>query len=124
MLHELRRRARIVAAALLVSLASLGASTVVPHSDDCHDACAVALFEHDATTHGLQTAASSEGHPLHCVVCHLSRASRPSLQVVHLFAPAEESDGRALPEVFRAPLVLTAAQPPLRAPPTSPAHAA
>jgi hypothetical protein len=124
MLHELRRRARIVAAALLVSLASLGASTVIPHSDDCHDACAIALFEHDATTHGLQAVAASDGHPLHCVACHLSRVSRPSLQVVHLFAPAEEGDGRALVVVVRVPLVLAAAQPPLRAPPASPAHAA
>lgn len=122
MLQWFRASARVLAAALLVSLATLGASSVVPHADDCHtEFCGFDAVPHDPSQHSLDDASSGDEHPLHCVVCHWTRLHRPSIDVVHQFAPASAPHPRVLTDAVAGPLVFAAAQPPLRSPPDTPA---
>jgi hypothetical protein len=119
MLYWFRSRARAIAATLLLAFATLGASSALPHEDDCHGAaCVTSVAPHDPSAHSIQSASSTTaGHPMHCVLCHWTRLLRPSIEVVHRFAPAIEDDGRVQVEVVSVPPVFPAAQPPLRSPP-------
>jgi len=124
MLQWFRARARSIAAAALVSLVALTAWSVAPHGDDCHDAVCVSLVvPHDPSTHSIGRGPISEERPLHCVLCHWTRIVRPSTEAAHRIAPAVERDVRTLVEVFSAPQFFSAAQPPLRAPPSPHANA-
>jgi hypothetical protein len=125
MLRWFRTRARVLAAVVLVSVAALGATSVVPHEDDCHGGyCIVSIVPHDASQHSIGRTSPPVDHPLHCVVCHWQRLLRPSIELVHAFAPAVENDVRLAADVLTVPLLFPAAQPPLRSPPASPFHVA
>ena len=117
-----RAKSRIVAAALLVSLASLGGSLYAPHAVDCHDAeCGTIFVAHDASAHRVSAApAAAETHPLHCLVCHWARSFRPRIEVRFLTAPAAQAGYVVHIEYFTPAARARAAQPPLRSPPSSP----
>jgi hypothetical protein len=124
MLQWFRARARSIAAAALVSLATLTAGSAAPHGDDCHDAvCVSGVVSHDPSAHSIGRASTTSERPLHCVLCHWTRIVRPSADPGHRIAPAVEYDVRSLVEVFGAPQFVSAAQPPLRAPPSPQANA-
>jgi hypothetical protein len=117
-----RARARAVSATLLVSLASLGMSLYAPHPADCHDAdCGTILVAHDASAHRVTAApTAAETHPLHCLVCHWARSFRPRIEVRFLTAPAAQAGVTVHVEYFTTAVSAPVAQPPLRAPPSSP----
>lgn len=121
MLQWFRARASCLALAALASMATVGAASVVPHEDDCHDAaCRSIAIEHDASDHRIGEAAAGDDHPLHCVVCHWVRAFRPPAEariVSTLSAPAAIS----IPvQRFTTSAGAPVSQPPLRSPPSSP----
>jgi hypothetical protein len=120
MLQWFRTRARLVSAATLLSLVTLSVWSATPHQDDCHDAiCAVAV-PHDPSAHSVGRADTAhDDRPLHCVLCHWTRIARPSASAAHHVAPAVDRTVRILADVVVAPQAFLAAQPPLRAPPSS-----
>src|SRR5688572_30456296 len=117
MLRWFRHSASTIAATLLVAMAALGQASVVPHGDDCHEACAAFAVEHDPSAHRFEAApqASADGHPLHCVVCHWARAFRPDTEV--RFTHTVGAAAGSLVQLDSSPVVrpVIAAQPPLRA---------
>jgi hypothetical protein len=120
MLQWFRARARSVAATTLLSLVALTARSAAPHQDDCHDAiCAVAVVPHDASSHSIGRDTSDAERPLHCVLCHWTRIVRPSADARQHDAPAVDGTVRFLVDSVYAPEAFLAAQPPLRAPPSS-----
>jgi len=122
MLQWFRSQSRAIAAAALVSLTTLTVWSAAPHGDDCHEAvCAVVVAHHDPSAHGVGRDSGSAERPLHCVLCHWTRIVRPSTDTPHHIAPAVEAQVRWYVEVSNAPQSVSAAQPPLRAPPLSPA---
>jgi hypothetical protein len=122
MLHQVRRRLRVLAAAVLVSVSALGTWSTVAHGLDCHDAeCAPVMVAHDASAHAFRSATLPAGErDVHCVLCHWTRAFGAP---VHSVAVEPFVVGRPLaippPDVSVAWLV-AASQPPLRAPPSAP----
>jgi len=123
MLHLARRRLRVLATAALLSLCAVGGWSTFGHQRDHHDADGVAAFVvHDASAHAFRNAApAASDQPVHCVLCHWTRAFGTHVQRVSL---ASAVASRAL-AVHTADAGLrhhvTAVQPPLRAPPTRPA---
>jgi len=117
-----RAKVRIVAAALLASLASLGGSLYAPHAVDCHDAdCGTILVAHDASAHRLTAdPGAAETHPLHCLVCHWARSFRPTIEVRFLPAPAAQAGVVVHVQSIATGGGASVAQPPLRSPPSSP----
>ena len=123
MLSWFRTRGRLLAAAVLVSLVTLGTLSAVPHADDCHgEPCVFSIAAHDPSQHAIQNAASGEDHTLHCVVCHWTRLHRPSVDVTRQFAPYIERHDRVPVETIAVSPVFPAAQPPLRSPPDVPSR--
>jgi|RhiMethySRZTD1v2_1073278.scaffolds.fasta_scaffold00149_29 hypothetical protein len=122
MLQWFRGHARSIAAPALLSLATLSVWSAAPHQDDCHEAiCASVVVPHDPSSHSIHRDTSTTAHrPLHCVLCHWTRIVRPSATVAHHLAPAVDRAILILVDVVRAPEAFFAAQPPLRAPPSSP----
>jgi hypothetical protein len=119
MLQWFRLRARAVAAATLVSLVGLGGLSSATHDADCHDDdCAVALLSHDPSDHGIGGGSSDAAQPVHCILCHWTRSTRPSTEPVHHFARPVTENVVVHPEVRGALSLVQAAQPPLRSPPT------
>ena len=124
MLQWFRARARSVGAVALLSLVTLSVSSAMPHrDDDCHDAICAVVVPHDPSAHSIgRDDTSHNDRPLHCVLCHWTRIVRPSATSAFHLAPAVDRTVRFLFDVVRAPeAFLAAAQPPLRAPPSSPA---
>jgi hypothetical protein len=80
--------------------------------------CVSIEVPHDPSAHSISRGSSTEERPLHCVLCHWTRIVRPSTATAHYIAPAVERDVRIPIDVVRAQS-FCAAQPPLRAPPTS-----
>jgi hypothetical protein len=121
MLQWFRARARSVGATALLSLVTLTVWSALPHQDDdCYDAICAVDVAHDPSAHAVGRADTSHGdRPLHCVLCHWTRTFRPSAQAAHPLAPAVDRAVRVLVHVVLAPEAFLAAQPPLRAPPTS-----
>ena len=114
MLGWFRATNRIVAVAVFVLLS---AATLANHGAGGHDGHG-ALVAHDAAAHAFTDGtAASRGEAMHCVLCHLTRTVRPSVELTHQ-APA--GGGPTLP-VRRpglvVPAVFPAAEPPLRSPP-------
>ena len=119
MLQWFRARARLVAAATLVSLTTLGGLSSATHGGDCHDDdCVVSLLPHDPSTHGVGTTEDAAGHPLHCILCHWTRSIRPSTETVHQIARPITTDVGPSTDVPAALSPVQAAQPPLRSPPS------
>lgn len=119
MLQWFRIRAPRVAAITLVWLVAVGGVAVAPHEDDCHDAaCSALVIEHDAAAHRVGAPSSdSDGHPLHCLVCHWVRAFRPRTEARFVSAVATETAARIPVQYFEISSRAPAAQPPLRSPP-------
>jgi len=123
MLTWFRARARSISSVALVSLITLTVWSAAPHPDDCHDAECGVVAPHDPSGHSLGREQGSAEQPIHCVLCHWTRSVRPSSETAYLLAPAVEDDVRVHIDVFSALPQFQAAQPPLRAPPVSPALA-
>ncbi len=122
MLQWFRAHARSIAAASLVSLATLSVWSATPHHDDCHDAlCALVVVPHDPSAHSIGRDSSEADRPLHCVLCHWTRIVRPSAGAAQHLSPSLERNVRTLVDIVSSPQFFFAAQPPLRAPPSSPA---
>ena len=123
MLSWFRAHASRIATTAIVSLATLGASAVSPHVDDCHDsACLTMAVEHDADAHRFTAPPTgTDSHPLHCLVCHWARSFRPRTETRVLLTSVAETGTVLHIELFTAAVAAPAAQPPLRAPPVSPA---
>jgi hypothetical protein len=122
MLKWFRARASSIALVAMLSMAAVGGSAVVPHEDDCHDACPAA--GHNPAAHRIGgKSVDADSHPLHCLVCHWARAFRPRTEARVVSAPSTEATVNIYIEIVsisgRAPV----AQPPLRSPPASPISA-
>jgi hypothetical protein len=101
-----------------VSLVGLGGLSSAAHGADCHDDdCAVALLDHDPSSHVIGNGSADSAHPLHCILCHWTRSSRPSTESVHHVARPLTEDVLPQTEVRVALSLVQAAQPPLRSPP-------
>lgn len=114
-----RAHARIVAATALVSLLALGGLSPAAHGGECHDEeCALTLVPHDPASHSIRNgAAGPSGNPLHCVLCHGTRSTRPSAESAHHLPRPVADDVLPHSEVPGVPSRAQAAQPPLRSPP-------
>jgi hypothetical protein len=120
MLQWFRARARSVGATALLSLVALSVGSALPHQDDCHDAICSVIVPHDPSAHSIGRADTShDDRPLHCVLCHWTRNVRPSTNAAYHLTPAVDRTVRFLIDVVVAPEAFVAAQPPLRAPPSS-----
>ena len=122
MLRWFRDRAPRLALLAIVVLGAAGGSAATPHQDDCHDA-GCASVRHDASAHRITAPTGTSGEPIHCVVCHWARSFRPRTESRVLPTPAEAPGIVLHIESFAAVVTATAAQPPLRSPPASPALA-
>ena len=123
MLQWFRARASSIAAVAILSMAAVGGSAVVPHEDDCHEACA-ATAGHNHAAHRIGAASpDTDNHPLHCLVCHWVRAFRPRTEARFVSLPTADDavgiNAQVVTVSGRAPV----AQPPLRSPPSSPISA-
>lgn len=119
MLQWFRARSRSIAATALLSLVTLTISSAGPHQDDCHEAICAATLPHDATAHTVSRDTPSPHRPFHCVLCHWTRIVRPPATAADSITPGVDSTVRFLIDVAYAPEGFLAAQPPLRAPPSS-----
>jgi hypothetical protein len=81
--------------------------------------CAAAVVPHEPSAHSIGRP-WSDAEPLHCVLCHWTRIVRPPATTAHHLAPAAEINVRILVDIVTAPQTSFAAQPSLRAPPSSP----
>jgi hypothetical protein len=120
MLGWFRTRGPRLAAAVFVLLSATGGANVTSHGLGGHDEHGPSLVVHDHSAHaftGGSTAPLRE--PPHCVLCHLTRTVRPTVDVTH-HAPAHDD---RTPVVRRptllVPAIFPAAEPPLRSPPVS-----
>jgi hypothetical protein len=112
-----------IAVAAIISLAALGASSLSPHEDDCHDsACGAVFVEHDASAHRITAPSPVNAHAPHCLVCHWARSFR--LRTDPRILPTPAADAGIVVHVEFVPAVAAAltAQPSLRAPPSSPSR--
>ena len=122
MLHLARRHLRVLATAVLLSLCAVGGWSTFGHQRDHHDDDGVAAFVvHDASAHAFRDAAPAAGdQPVHCVLCHWTRAFGTHVQRVSLaYAVASRALAVHTADASLFPHV-TAVQPPLRAPPALP----
>ena len=121
MLQWFRTQARSIASAALVSLATLTIWSAAPHQDDCHDALCVSVsVPHDPSAHSIGRTSPATNRPLHCVLCHWTRIVRPSAPITQTIALSVERNLLTLVDTLSSPQCVVAAQPPLRAPPSSP----
>ena len=122
MLYWFRTHGARIALATLSSLLALGVSTLSPHGDECHDSvCLPMAIEHDASAHRfIAPPTGVDGPDLRCLVCDWLRSFRPRTEARVLFTAAVEAGTVVHFNLFAASVSAPAAQPPLRAPPTSP----
>lgn len=115
-LFRLRRWSVLTACVLFASLATTSVGAL-HHAATGHDAFP-AVVEHDASAHRIQgDATAATAHPIHCLVCHWARSSRPRPEAAFQPAPAVQYSLRLHPEFFVVTPAALAAQPPLRSPP-------
>ena len=119
MLQWFRSRGSEIAPALLLALAALA----LPHAGDyAHDADGdfAPLVVHSAARHAVSTPIPPDESSDHCAICHAARSFRPLIQINFLAgAPLNAAGFNAL-DLLAVATAAIAAQPPLRAPPTSP----
>ena len=122
MLAWFRAHASRIATTAILSLVVLGVSAASPHVDDCHDSgCLTIGVEHNADAPRFTAPpADTDTHQLHCLVCHLLRSFRPRTEPRVLFTAANETGTVVHLDSCAVCAAAPAAQPPLRAPPTSP----
>ena len=121
MLCQVRRHLRVLAAAVLLSVSTLGAWSTVAHGLDCYDADgAPVLVAHDASAHAFRNAPPGAGERVvHCVLCHWKRAVGHGVQSVAA-TPFVVARTFAIPDADASAARLAATvQPPLRAPPSA-----
>jgi len=124
MLQWFRARAATIATVAMLSMAVVGGSAVVPHEDDCHDACPASAGHNNPAAHRIGgTPVDDDGHPLHCLVCHWVRAFRPRTEARIVSAPTTETAVNVYVEIVSVSGRAPVAQPPLRSPPASPISA-
>jgi hypothetical protein len=124
MLQWFRTRASTIATVAILSMAAVGGSAVVPHEDDCHDACPATAGQHNPAAHRIGgTPVDADSHPLHCLVCHWARAFRPRTEARVVSAPSTETAVNIYVEIVSVSGRAPVAQPPLRSPPSSPISA-
>lgn len=121
MLAWFRTGGRRIAAVTLAALVVLTLSSALPHEEDCHGAACGTALPHDPSGHAIGRDTHSAQHPLHCVLCHWTRSVRPPADSAHALASTAEAVSRTFVDLRRASQPFPAAQPPLRAPPASPA---
>jgi len=119
MLHLARRHLRVLATAVLLSVCAVGGWSAFGHEFDDHDADGAAAFVvHDASAHAFRNGTSATGgQPVHCVLCHWTRAFGTSIERVsltHALASRTLANHAADASLLHR---VTAVQPPLRAPP-------
>jgi hypothetical protein len=124
MLQWFRVRASTIATVAMFSMAAVGGAAVVPHEDDCHDACPASVGAHNPAAHRIGgTSVDADNHPLHCLVCHWVRAFRPRTEARVVSAPSTETAVNIYVEIVSTSGRAPVAQPPLRSPPSSPISA-
>ncbi len=124
MLHWFRARLRPIAVAALVSLAGLTSlSAAVHEAGECHDECAAGAVGHDPWSHVIGSATAAADHPLHCILCHWTRTSRPTTETVRDVARPVAHNVRSASDFSDPPLQILQVQPPLRSPPAATTHA-
>jgi hypothetical protein len=123
MLQWFRARASTIATIAMLSMAVVGGSAVVPHEDDCHDGCPASAGHNPAAHRIGGTSVDTDGHPLHCLVCHWVRAFRPRTEARVVSAPSTETAVNVYVELVSVSGRAPVAQPPLRSPPGSPISA-
>jgi hypothetical protein len=122
MLKWFRSRASAIAPALVLSLAALA----FPHvGDSAHDADGefASYVVHTAAGHAVGKPSSSDEPLHHCAICHAARSFRPLTQINVLAAAPVNAAGFKALDLQVVATAEIAAQPPLRAPPSSPALA-
>lgn len=108
---------RLVALAVVLSLAWVGVSSAVPHADDCHaEVCAGVAGPHDPEAHRVGPAAADDTHQ-HCAVCHWVRALREDSGSSQTLAAPAARTVRGHVVSATPPPARSVARPPLRAPP-------
>ena len=122
MLHHVRRHLRTFAVTVLVLVSVVGAWSTAAHGLDCHDRDGAPVFvAHDASAHAFRAAVlPGAERPVHCVLCHWTRAFGSGVQSV---STSHDAVSRTLAVPVRdavASPIVAAAQPPLRAPPSVP----
>jgi hypothetical protein len=118
MLSWCRRRAHQIATALLVAVAALA----LPHTFDVHhDADGHGFVFHDESSHRISAPNPAADHSGHCVACHAGRSFRLATAGLPLAPPVAPAAAHFVPHPSAAASGQEAAQPPLRAPPPTPA---
>ena len=119
-MHRMRSHLRVLAATVLVLVSALGAWSSFAHGLDCHDRDGeLVVVAHDASAHAFRSTAPPAGdRPVHCVLCHWTRALGAGVQsivaaTIVVVRTVPVSDGHTA--VAR---LIAAVQPPLRAPPS------
>lgn len=112
----LRTRVRGIAAGVLCLLAFAGAVSVA-HETSHHDAACFVATAHDAAAHAIGPGLGEAGHPLHCVLCHWTRAFRVRPTLITQYEDAAPRVVRTATPAVRLLAWFFEARPPLRAPP-------
>ena len=120
MLKWFRVRASSIALVAMFSMAAVGGSAVVPHEDDCHEACPASAGHNPAAHRIGGKSVDADSHPLHCLVCHWVRAFRPRTEARIVSAPSTETAVNVYIEIVSVSGRAPVAQPPLRSPPPFP----
>jgi hypothetical protein len=118
MLAWFRAAARPISSAALASILTLTVWSATPHPDDCHETECLSA-PHDPTGHSLGRKQDGGEQPFHCVFCHWTRSVRPPSPATYQLAPSVDDGARHLVVVSLVLPQFSAAQPPLRAPPSS-----
>lgn len=120
MLRWFRSHTRSLAVATFVLLSAAVGTNAAFHGMGGHDDHGPLLVVHDASAHAFTNgSAAPQGEALHCVLCHLTRTVRPTVDVTY-HAPAHDDQAQVVrrPTLW-VPAVFPAAEPPLRSPPVS-----
>jgi hypothetical protein len=118
MLRWCRERVVRVAVALVVSLTGLGAWADADHGRFGHDAHGQVWVVHDAAAHAFTSGdEATSADELRCVLCHVTRTVRPSVDASTLAPRHDVRPLAALVPLDQQPRIFPAAEPPLRSPP-------